>query len=48
MAVTFAVRQITDLNGATKDLVKSTELETLVTVIVNKLLNNFERIGSKI
>ena len=36
------VTKITDLNEATKDLVKSTELETLVTVIVNKLLNNFE------
>jgi ABC-type phosphate transport system auxiliary subunit len=36
------VTNITDLNEATKDLVKSTELETLVTVIVNKLLNNFE------
>ena len=36
------VTKITDLNETTKDLVKSTELETLVTVIVNKLLNNFE------
>lgn len=36
------VTKITDLNEATKDLVKSTELETLVTVIVDKLLNNFE------
>jgi hypothetical protein len=36
------VTKITDLNDATQDLVKSTELETLVTVIVSKLLNNFE------
>ena len=40
--ISFQLTKITDLNEATKDLVKSTELETLVTVIFNKLLNNFE------
>ena len=40
--ISYQLTKITDLNEATKDLVKSTELETLVTVIVNKLLNNFE------
>ena len=40
--ISYQLTKITDLNEATKDLVKSTELETLVTVIFNKLLNNFE------
>jgi len=37
------ITKISDLNKATKYLVKSSDLETRVTSIVNKLLVNFEK-----
>ena len=41
------ITKISDLNKATKYLVKSSDLETRVTSIVNKLLVNFEKTMKK-